>query len=307
MPKWLKIYVSGVLMGAADIVPGVSGGTIAFIVGIYDRLIAALSGVNGTSLKLLFKGNIKGLWQHFDATFLVVLLAGMATSIFTIAHIMTDLLIHYPVWLWSFFFGLILASAWVLLQSIPTFHGRHIVALLGGILVGASLSLLVPTPVEASGLMVFCAGAIAICAMILPGISGSFILLMLGMYGYVITSIKAFDLAVILIFSAGALVGLLSFSKLLHYFLQHAKYVMLALLTGIMLGALTKVWPWRETVTLTQLGDKYLPTEEILLMPWQAMTGGVVDSIVIPCVLMLIGGGIVLLTHYISLQKRRMG
>ncbi|MBM6551339.1 DUF368 domain-containing protein [Marinomonas ostreistagni] len=303
MPKWLKIYLSGVLMGAADIVPGVSGGTIAFIVGIYDRLIAALSGVNKDSIMMLFKGQFKALWQHFDGTFLVILLAGIATSIFSIASLMTELMHTYPVWLWSFFFGLILASAVVLILAIPKFHARHLGMLVIGVLIGASLSMLVPTQVGINWLMVFCAGMIAICAMILPGISGSFILLMLGMYGYVIGAIKDLNLAVIVIFAMGALLGLLSFSKLLHWLLQHAKQVTLALLTGIMLGALTKVWPWKEALSVIEVRGKTIPSEEALLLPWQMANYHWLQDLLIPCLLIALGAGIVLGAHYISLQK----
>ena len=180
MPKWLKVYLSGVLMGAADVVPGVSGGTIAFIVGVYDRLIAALSGVNKTSFSLLMKGDIKALWRHFDGAFLLPLGAGIVTSIFLIAGLITHLLAVYPLYLWSFFFGLILASAYFLINQIEDFSVRHLGGLIVGVVLGASLSLLVPTQLNTSLLMVFFSGMIAICAMILPGISGSFLLLMMG-------------------------------------------------------------------------------------------------------------------------------
>ena len=183
MPEWLRVYLSGVLMGAADIVPGVSGGTIAFIVGIYDRLIGALSQVNGEALRLLRQRNFKGIWQHFDGTFLLVLVLGIGSSIFTLAGVMSELLANSPILLWSFFFGLILASAYILLKMIPQKHSATWFLMLLGVVIGAILSLLVPTQVTVNTPMVFFSGVIAICAMILPGISGSFILLMLGMYG----------------------------------------------------------------------------------------------------------------------------
>ncbi|RDL42670.1 DUF368 domain-containing protein [Marinomonas piezotolerans] len=303
MPKWLKIYLSGALMGAADVVPGVSGGTIAFIVGIYDRLISALSGVNLSSIRMLLKGDFKGLWQHFDGTFLVTLLLGIVSSIFGIAHIVTELLVSYPVWLWSFFFGLILASAYILICDIDRFSLRHGAALTVGIIVGAALSILVPTQVNISLLMVFLAGMIAICAMILPGVSGSFLLLIMGMYGYVMEAVKSFDVVVICVFAVGALTGLLSFSKLLNWLLRNAKSLTLALLTGVMLGALVKVWPWKEVVTYIDVGDKRLPAQEQLMMPWNIANFDVADSLVIPLILFLMGAVLVILMHYISLQK----
>ena len=303
MPKWLKIYLSGALMGAADVVPGVSGGTIAFIVGIYDRLISALSGVNLSSIRMLLQGDFKGLWQHFDGAFLVTLLLGIVTSIFGIAHIVTELLVSYPVWLWSFFFGLILASAYILICDIDGFSLRHGAALTVGIMVGAALSILVPTQVNISLLMVFLAGMIAICAMILPGVSGSFLLLIMGMYGYVMEAVKSFDVVVICVFAVGALTGLLSFSKLLNWLLRNAKSLTLALLTGVMLGALVKVWPWKEVVTYIDVGDKRLPAQEQLMMPWNMANFNVADSLVIPLILFLVGAVLVILMHYISLQK----
>ncbi len=307
MPKWLKTYLSGVLMGAADVVPGVSGGTIAFIVGIYDRLIGALSGVNLASIKMLFRGDLKGLWRHFDGNFLIVLLLGIATSIFGIASLVTELLVSYPVWLWSFFFGLIIASAYVLVTDIEQFTSKHGMLLVIGGMVGAALSLLVPVPVSINLFMVFLAGMIAICAMILPGISGSFLLLMMGMYGYVIGAIKSLDLVVIAVFACGALLGLLSFSKVLHWLLLKAKSLTLALLTGVMLGALVKVWPWKEVVAYTQVGDKRLPVEEQLLLPWQMTGFEVMSHLIVPIGLVLLGAASVLLIHYISLQKRNQG
>ena len=303
MPKWLKVYLSGVLMGAADVVPGVSGGTMAFILGVYDRLIRALSGVNKESIQLLFKGDFKGLWRHFDGVFLLPLGLGILTSIFAIAGLITHLLATYPSFLWSFFFGLILASAVFLLTQIKPLRWQHIVLLIIGAALGSSLSMLVPTQLNTSYMMVFFAGMIAICAMILPGISGSFLLLMMGMYGFVLTAIKSFDLAVIIVFALGALVGLLSFSKLLGYLLEHAKNVTLAALTGVMLGALVKVWPWKITDRWVEIGSKKLPIEEHLIWPWQSVGFQVTQDLLWPMGFILVGFLSVILISYTSLRN----
>lgn len=303
MPNWLKIYLSGVLMGAADVVPGVSGGTIAFILGVYDRLIAALSGVNKSSLAMLFKGDVKGLWRHFDGALLLPLGAGILSSIFLLAGLITHLLAAYPSYLWSFFFGLILASAYFLITQIHGFSFRHAVIMLVGVAIGASLSLLVPTQFNTSPLMVFLAGMIAICAMILPGISGSFLLLMMGMYGFVLSAVKGMDLVIIAIFAAGALAGLLSFSKLLNYLLTHVRSMTLALLTGVMLGALVKVWPWKVTDVWSQVGSKTLPLEEHLILPWQQADFYWLNDLFFPLVCLLIGCLSVILISRIFLQK----
>ena len=303
MPKWLRMYLSGVLMGAADVVPGVSGGTIAFILGVYDRLIKALSGVNKDSIVMLFKGDFKGLWQHFDGGFLLSLGAGIITSIFLLAGLITHLLAVYPSYLWSFFFGLILASAYFLINQISGFSWRHLCGLVVGGAVGASLSLLVPTQLNTSYVMVFFSGMIAICAMILPGISGSFLLLMLGMYGFILSAIKSLDLAVIVVFAAGALIGLLSFSKVLHYLLNHVRSMTLSFLTGVMLGALVKVWPWKVTDAWSVIGDKKLPLREHLVLPWNLSDFYWLTDLLLPCVFILIGFMSVILISYIFLRN----
>ncbi len=303
MPKWLKVYLSGVLMGAADVVPGVSGGTIAFILGVYDRLISALSGVNKDSLSMLVKGDVKALWRHFDGAFLLSLCAGIMTSIFLIAGVITHLLAAYPIYLWSFFFGLILASAYFLINQIVGFSWRHFGGLMIGMVLGASLSLLVPTQFNTSLVMVFFSGMIAICAMILPGISGSFLLLIMGMYGFILSAIKSFDITIILIFSAGALIGLLSFSKVLHYLLGHARSMTLSFLTGTMLGALVKVWPWKITDTWSVIGDKKLPLEEHLILPWGLPNFYWLTDFLLPSVFIFIGFLSVVLISYIFLRN----
>jgi putative membrane protein len=303
MPKWLKVYLSGVLMGAADVVPGVSGGTIAFILGVYDRLIGALSGVNKDSLGMLVKGDVKALWRHFDGAFLLSLGAGIITSIILIAGVITHLLVVYPIYLWSFFFGLILASAYFLINQIVGFSWRHFGGLMVGVVLGASLSLLVPTQLNTSLVMVFFSGMIAICAMILPGISGSFLLLIMGMYGFILSAIKSFDIAVILVFSAGALIGLLSFSKVLHYLLGHARSMTLSFLTGTMLGALVKVWPWKITDTWSVIGDKKLPLEEHLILPWDLPNFYWLTDFLLPSVFIFIGFLSVVLISYIFLRN----
>lgn len=303
MPKWLRVYLSGVLMGAADVVPGVSGGTIAFILGVYERLINALSGVNKTSLTMLIKGDFKGLWKHFDGTFLLFLGAGIVTSIFLLAGLITHLLAVYPSYLWSFFFGLILASAYFLINQITGFSWRHFAGLAVGVAIGASLSLLVPTQVNTSYVMVFFSGMIAICAMILPGISGSFLLLMLGMYGFILSAIKSFDVVVILVFAAGALIGLLTFSKILHYLLNHVRSMTLSFLTGVMLGALVKVWPWKVTDKWSVIGDKKLPLEEHLVLPWNLSDFYWPTDFLLPLVFVFIGFMSVILISYIILRN----
>lgn len=242
------LSVKGMCMGAADVVPGVSGGTIAFITGIYDELINSIKSINAASLKMFFTGKLGEFWKMINGKFLLFLLAGIGISVFSLAKIITWLLVAYPVLVWSFFFGLVLASTWFVGKDVKERNWKTGL----GFLLGAALAfyITVATPAETPShfLFIFLCGAIAICAMILPGISGSFILVLLGKYFFIMEAVKTLDLKVIAIFGIGACVGITSFSRLLSYALSHMRNITLAVLSGFMLGSLNKVWPWKETL-----------------------------------------------------------
>lgn len=242
------LSVKGMCMGAADVVPGVSGGTIAFITGIYDELINSIKSINAASLKMFFTGKWGEFWKMINGKFLLFLLAGIGISVFSLAKIITWLLVAYPVLVWSFFFGLVLASTWFVGKDVKERNWKTGL----GFLLGAALAfyITVATPAETPShfLFIFLCGAIAICAMILPGISGSFILVLLGKYFFIMEAVKTLDLKVIAIFGIGACVGITSFSRLLSYALNHMRNITLAVLSGFMLGSLNKVWPWKETI-----------------------------------------------------------
>ncbi len=268
----LGVYIKGIAMGAADIVPGVSGGTIALISGIYERLINALSSI-GPSLWLTFRANggIKGLlavWRQVDATFLLFLLLGIATSFATLAGMITYLLEYQPLLIWSFFFGLVVATVFLLLNEIKRWTVARIGLFAGGLffaVVISSIPILTTTP---SLPYLFFAGAIAICAMILPGISGSFILLLLGAYDTVLEAVHTFNLTVIITLMAGMLSGLLLFTRVLKWLLSRYYQGTLALLTGFIAGSLVKVWPWKTDALGT------LNTEAIYnVAPWHYPAG----------------------------------
>lgn len=242
------LSVKGMCMGAADVVPGVSGGTIAFITGIYDELINSIKSINAASLKMFFTGKWGEFWKMINGKFLLFLLAGIGISVFSLAKIITWLLVAYPVLVWSFFFGLVLASTWFVGKDVKERNWKTGL----GFLLGAALAfyITVATPAETPShfLFIFLCGAIAICAMILPGISGSFILVLLGKYFFIMEAVNTLDLKVIAIFGIGACVGITSFSRLLSYALSHMRNITLAVLSGFMLGSLNKVWPWKETI-----------------------------------------------------------
>jgi putative membrane protein len=259
-------------MGAADIVPGVSGGTIALIAGIYERLINALGSI-GPNLWTIFRqeGGIKGfaaIWRQVDATFLLCLLLGIATSFATLAGIIKHLLDNQPLFIWSFFFGLVVATVFILLSEIKRWNIGRVALFATGLIAAiviSSMPLLTTTP---SLPYLFFAGAIAICAMILPGISGSFILLLLGAYDAVLEAVDTMNLSAIFTVIAGMATGLLLFTRALKWLLSHYYQATLALLTGFIAGSLIKVWPWK----VDALGS--LNTEAVHnVMPWQYPTG----------------------------------
>lgn len=263
-------------MGAADIVPGVSGGTIAFITGIYDTLIDSIRSVDVAFLSKLVKLDVAGAWTHINGGFLLTLFLGIATSIFSLAQVVSWLLENHPVPLWAFFFGLILASAGVLLVQIHRWSAAAILNLIVGILVAVFIALSPVMSVDMGLAGVFLAGFLAICAMILPGISGSFILVLLGMYSTVLIAIKSLDVAFILVFIFGAGAGLLCFSRLLHWLLHRFHQATMALLTGFLFGSLTAVWPWKRVLAWIEGSHGQLkPAQQLPVSPtdYQIYTG----------------------------------
>jgi putative membrane protein len=264
----LGIFLRGILMGAADIVPGASGGTVAFITGIYDTLVDSIRAVDMEFVRRLLQRDIAGAWQHINGGFLVTLLAGIATSIFTLAQGVSWLLEHHPVLLWAFFFGLILASAIVLLREVGKWTAARTICLLLGVAVALAIALSPAMNLGGGYGGVFLAAFLAICAMILPGISGSFILVLLGMYGTVLAAIKSLDLLFILVFVSGAGAGLLCFSRLLHWLLHHFHQATMALLTGFLFGSLTVVWPWKRVLAWVEGSHGQLkPAQQLPVTP----------------------------------------
>ena len=285
------IFVRGMLMGAADVVPGVSGGTMAFITGIYDRLLAAIRAFDLTALQLLFKRDLRALWQHVDGSFLLALVAGIVTSVVSLARLLSWLLEHHPVPLWAFFFGLILASALILLRQVPGWSAPRLLALLGGVAIALTIGLSPVLNLDVGLGVVFVAGFIAICAMILPGISGSFILVLLGMYGTVLSALKGFDLIFLLVLASGAACGLLVFSRLLHWLLQRFHGATLATLTGFLFGSLVVVWPWKQVLdwTVSSSGEPR-PAQQVPVLPVDYLVATGNDPRVALCLLVMFLG-----------------
>ena len=251
---YLIISLKGMAMGAADVVPGVSGGTIAFISGIYEELIESLNNINSSIFNELRSKGIKHSWKKLNGPFLISLMSGVLISIFSLAKGVEWLLEYHPILLWAFFFGLVAASiVYISKQIKTTLWGLAGLKLFLAITIGGSIAYFITTlnPIESSdsNLFLFFAGALAICAMILPGISGAFILVIIGAYSPVLEAISNRDIKTILIIGTGSIVGLLSFSKLLKWLFESYNQLTLAVLTGFMIGSLNKIWPWKVVLT----------------------------------------------------------
>ncbi len=245
----------------AEVVPGVSGGTIAFITGIYERLIFAIKSVDLELFKLLGKGQIKKVWAKIDGNFLALLLGGMFLGIAIGVFVISWLLENKPIAIWAFFFGLILASCFVIGKDIKVWNTGTVVALLLGAVLVYYVTVAVPSTGNTALWFVFICGMVAISALLLPGLSGSFILLLLGMYTYILPKVKDVlsgdlsGLSVLITFGIGCLTGLLSFSRLLSWAFKNFEKITLAFLTGLMIGSLNKVWPWQEVLS-TRINTK---------------------------------------------------
>jgi len=238
-------------MGAADLVPGVSGGTIALITGIYDRFIAAIASIGLDALRMVLAGKIKDAWAHVDGNFLVAVGAGILSSVLALASLLNWLLLNYPLPLWSLFCGLILASAIHLFYtSRVDWTERHYALWLTGVGLATVIGLMQATQLPVGPVSVFFAGAVAISAMLLPGISGSFLLLILGMYQPVISALVNVDLVTVGLFALGCFCGLLVFSRLLEALLARAQRATMAILYGFLLGSVIMLWPWQQPVAL---------------------------------------------------------
>lgn len=273
---YLILALKGCAMGSADVVPGVSGGTIAFVSGIYGTLIDAIRSFDLVALRLLLRGRFAEFWHHVNGSFLLPVLCGIVVAVFSLARLMTWLLTNHPIEIWSYFFGLIIASALLVAKEVERWDAARIVALLVGIAFAWWITVATPAQTPETWWFVMLSGAIAICAMILPGISGAFILLLLGKYQYIMQAVGDLNLPVIAVFAVGAAAGIILFSRLLSWLLKRWHDVTVALLMGFMVGSLNKVWPWKECVeTFVDSHGKTLPLVESNVLPgrFEAVTG----------------------------------
>jgi putative membrane protein len=302
LKDYIVIGLKGMAMGAADVVPGVSGGTIAFISGIYEELLSSISNVNLSLFKTLKSNGLKAAWKQLNGNFLASLFVGIFISIVSLAKLIKYLLENEPILLWSFFFGLVLASIIYIAKQITKWNFIAFFVLVLGAVLAYYITTLNPLVSEnSSPVFIFLAGAIAICAMILPGISGSFILVLLGAYKPVLEAVNNKDFKTILIFMAGAILGLLTFSRVLKWLFKHHKNLTLAVLTGFIIGSLNKIWPWKETLTWrTNSHGIKVPFNQQSVSPLSFPED---SQLAMAIVLAFIGFGLILLMEKLAVKK----
>jgi putative membrane protein len=289
--NYFILALKGMGMGAADVVPGVSGGTIAFITGIYEELINSIKSINLNAIKLLFTGKFAEFWEAINGSFLISVFIGIGISVFSLAKGLEYLLNNFPILVWSFFFGLIVASAIYVSRSIEKWDIGTVIAGIIGIAVAYAITVISPAEANTSYWFIFLSGSIAICAMILPGISGSFILVLLGMYKFILQAVGDMKIAVIATFMAGAAVGIISFSNVLSWLLKKYHNLTIAVLAGFMVGSLNKVWPWKEiTETIIDRHGELKPIAERNIFPatYEQLTGN--EALLLGAVILAIVG-----------------
>ena len=299
---YLIISLKGIAMGAADVVPGVSGGTIAFISGIYEELLSSISSIKFGLITTLRKEGIKAVWNKINGNFLLALFVGVFISVISLAKVLKWLLENEPILLWSFFFGLVLASIIYIAKQITKWSAIGALVLVAGAALAYYITTLDPMVTEnSSPWFLFLAGAFAICAMILPGISGAFILVLLGAYKSILDAVNNKDFFTIGIVGLGAIVGLLSFSRILKWFFDNYKNYTLALLTGFIVGSLNKIWPWKETLTWrTNSEGLEVPLKQASISP-TSFDGDA--QLMLAIVLAIVGFGLILLLEKLATKK----
>lgn len=291
LTNYITLTLKGMGMGAADVVPGVSGGTIAFITEIYEELVNSIKSINVQALKDLFSKGVGAFWRQINGNFLLAVFLGILISIFSLARLLEHLLQTYPILVWSFFFGLIVASAIYVARKITHWSVNKVIGIIVGIAVAYMITELTPAQTPEATWFIFISGALAICAMILPGISGAFILLLLGKYQFVIGAVGNLNVSVLGILVLGALVGIISFSNLLSWLLRKYHDVTIAVLAGFMVGSLNKVWPWKKTVsTFVDRHGEIQPLVEKNILPSEFAVHTSQDPLLLQAVIVAVAG-----------------
>lgn len=297
---YVFITLKGIAMGAADVVPGVSGGTIAFISGIYEELISSINNINISLFTTLRKEGLKAFWDKANGNFLLALFSGIFISVLSLAKFLSWLLENQPILLWSFFFGLVLASIFFVGKEIKKWSIAAVVMFIFGAAIAYFITELPPNENVDSLPYLFLSGALAVCAMILPGISGAFILVLLGSYKTILDAVHERDVKIVITVALGAVFGLLSFARLLKWMFNHYKNITLALLTGFILGSLNKIWPWKKVLETKTFGDKTVVIDDINVLPG-AFEGD--NQLILAIILAIIGFSLIFILERVASKK----
>lgn len=297
---YIFVTLKGMAMGAADVVPGVSGGTIAFISGIYEELITSINSINLSLFTILRKEGIKAAWNQINGNFLISLFVGIFISVLSLAKFLSWLLENEPVLLWSFFFGLVVASIFFVGKEITKWNPGTVIVLAIGALLAFFITELPVSENSDSLPYLFMSGALAICAMILPGISGAFILVLLGSYKTILDAVHERDIKIVATVGLGAIVGLLSFARLLKWMFNHYKNITLALLTGFILGSLNKIWPWKKVLETKVFGEKVVVVDDMNVWPG-AFEGD--NKLMLTIILAIIGFSLIFILEKAASKK----
>jgi putative membrane protein len=301
------LVLKGMGMGAADVVPGVSGGTIAFITGIYEELVHSIKNINFSTISTLWKQGLPAFWKAVNGPFLLSVVGGILISVLTLARILEYLLVNHPILIWSFFFGLIIGSAIFVARSIGKWNIGTVISLLAGIAVAWIITSITPAETSEAYWFIFLSGALAICAMILPGISGSFILLLLGKYQFILSALNEGRIGIIAVLLTGALTGIIAFSHLLSWLLQKFHHLTIALLAGFMIGSLNKIWPWK--ITLETYVDSHGEIQPLLqdnVLPGRYISETGADPMILWTVLLALAG-FMLIFLFEGFSKKQKG
>jgi putative membrane protein len=298
--QYFFITLKGLAMGAADVVPGVSGGTIAFISGIYEELITSINNINLSLFKTLKKNGFQAFWKQLNGNFLVALFTGIFISVFSLAKGISWLLVNQPILLWSFFFGLVVASIFFVGKSLERWNMVAVVMFVLGAAIAYYITTLPPAENTESLPFLFFSGALAICAMILPGISGAFILVLLGSYKVILDAVHEKDFKIVATVGLGAIFGILSFAKLLKWMFSHYKDLTLAVLTGFILGSLNKIWPWKKVLETKIFDDKVIIIQDQSISPF-AFDGD--NQLLFAIMLALIGFSLIFILEKLASKK----
>ncbi|MHA7877732.1 MAG: DUF368 domain-containing protein [Bacteroidota bacterium] len=267
--RCLLLFFKGVGIGSADVVPGISGSTIALIIGVYEELLASIQSFNITALRLLTAGHFKALWQHLHGTFLLPLLGGIGLGIATAARVVVYLLTHYPIQTWSFLGGLLLVATFTIYEQIKQWNLHVLFLSLGGFLLAYGVTQVPPLHTPNASWFIGITGAIAVCAMLLPGVSGSFMLLLLGKYALLLEALKALNIGILAAFSVGGVIGLLVFSRLIAWLLRQYHDTTMAFLAGFMVSAIHRLWPWQALGDPLMLSSSMTVTQKLSPMQFQ--------------------------------------